>query len=104
MAELSWNSLIFHFFPPFLGFFHLFAVIPWRWGVMAMEDGGDKHILVVTPNRSKVWIMKAVAIFFAMEILMFLLGAAAGFAVGASNGGIQEGFRIASASTGVKPY
>jgi len=47
-------------------------------------------------NRAKVGIMKAVAIFFAMEILVFLLGAVAGFAVGASNGGVRQGFEMAS--------
>jgi hypothetical protein len=46
--------------------------------------------------KPKVGIMKAVAIFLAMEMLMFLLGTVADFAVGASNGGIPEGFRMAS--------
>jgi hypothetical protein len=47
-------------------------------------------------NRSRVGIVKAVAIFFAMEVLVFLLGAVVGFAIGVSNGGIQEGFGMAS--------
>jgi hypothetical protein len=40
--------------------------------------------------------LEAVAIFIAIEILIFLLATAFAFAIGVSNGGIQEGFRMAS--------
>jgi hypothetical protein len=40
--------------------------------------------------------MKAVATFIAMEVLVFLLAAAFYFVIGVSHSGIQEGFRMAS--------
>jgi hypothetical protein len=47
-------------------------------------------------NRSKIGIMKAVAIFIAMEILVFLLAAVFYFVIGVSDSGIQGGFQMAS--------
>ena len=46
-------------------------------------------------NRAKVGIGRAVAILFVTEILVFLLGAMAGFAIGASQNGISAGFKMA---------
>ena len=41
--------------------------------------------------------MKAVAIFIAMEVSVFLLAAVFYFAIGVSDGGTRGGFRMASA-------
>ena len=47
-------------------------------------------------NRSKIGIINAVAIFLVVEIVVFLLAAVFYFAIGASDGGMQEGFQMAS--------
>ena len=43
-----------------------------------------------------MWIARSVAILLAMEVLVFLLGYAAFFAIGALSGGVAEGSRMAS--------
>jgi hypothetical protein len=50
----------------------------------------------VTKSRLKVGIATSIALLVAMEALVFLLGYAAFFAVGALSGGMTEGFRMAS--------
>ena len=50
----------------------------------------------MTKIKKKIGLTKAVALLLAMEILVFLIGYAFGFIIGASSGGLQEGFRLAS--------
>ena len=64
-----------------------------------MSAGVRQHgyyVLMVMRNGFKARMVRAVAILFAMEILIFLLGAVAGFAIGVSDSGIQQGFGMAS--------
>lgn len=49
----------------------------------------------VIRTKSRVSLVRAIAILMALEVLTFILGFAFGFIIGASNGGTQEGFRMA---------
>jgi ABC-type branched-subunit amino acid transport system permease subunit len=50
----------------------------------------------VTTSRLRIGITRSIAVLLAMEVLVFVLGYVAFFAIGAFSGGMTEGSRMAS--------